>query len=531
MTALCLSDRTALFARLENRRFDLLVIGGGITGAGIARDAALRGLSVCLVEAEDFASGTSSRSSKLIHGGLRYLAQGDFAVVREAARERKAVRTIAPHLARRNDLIVPAKTLLELAVLKIGLTLFDWLGQVPKAERHQLWFGKRLKREEPLLAHKNYRGAIVYPEYLTNDARLTVANMRAAAGLGAEIANYARVTGFVLDGGEIKAARVTGTLPGEDRQAEIRATKVVNAAGPWVDQLRALEDADAECRLKLTKGIHVVVPRAKLPLGRTVVMKAPDGRMMFAIPYGEASYFGTTDTFYPDEDLWPDITHEDVRYTLETGNRAFGSDLSFADVTGLWSGIRPLLAEEGKDPSEISRKDEVLDGKGGMISIAGGKLTAYRQMAERIVDRVERELGRPVSTAPTASALLPGGDVDDLDDLIGALQQAGAAPDRAATLAYCYGSEAMALWHDGGDAAAEARHGVRAEGAVRLEDWWVRRTARAWFDPDGGLAALEAAADAMAAALGWDGERRQAEIAACRARHAALMAPVCGPQD
>jgi len=531
MTALCLKDREGLFARLGAAHFDLLVIGGGITGAGIARDAAMRGLKVALVEAEDFGSGTSSRSSKLIHGGLRYLAQGDFAVVREAARERKAVRAIAPHLARRTDLIVPAKNLLELIVYKIGLSLFDWLGQVPKAERHKVWLRAALLKEEPLLAGRRLFGAITYPEFLTNDARLTLANIRAAVANGAEVANYARVTGFVREGAAIKAARVTGTLAGEPRTAEITATKIVNAAGPWVDQLRALEDADVPRQLKLTKGIHVVVPREKLALAHTVVMKAQDGRTMFAIPYGEASYFGTTDTFYPDEDVWPEITPDDIAYTLEAGNRTFGTNLSFADVTGLWSGIRPLLAEEGKDPSEISRKDEVLDGKGGMISIAGGKLTAYRQMAERIVDRVEHELGRPVSNVPTARAVLPGGDIDDMDGLIGALGQAGAAPARAAQLAYTYGSEAMAVWHDGGDAGAEARHAVRAEGALQLEDWWVRRTARAWFDPDGGIAALNAAADAMAAELDWSDEQKAQQIAACQARHAALMAPLCEAPD
>ena len=528
MTGLDLSDRSALFDALEARDFDLLVIGGGITGAGIARDAALRGLSVALVEAHDFASGTSSRSSKLIHGGLRYLAQGDFAVVREAARERKAVRAIAPHLARPNEMIVPAKSWLELIVLKIGLMVFDRLGQVPRGERHRLWGRKTLVASEPLLAARNFAGAIVYPEYLTHDARLTVANIRAAAGAGAVVANYARVTGFALDQGRIRAARVTASLPGEDRQVEIKARTVVNAAGPWVDRLRALEDPDVECRLKLTKGIHVVVPHTSLPLHRTVVMKAGDGRTIFAIPFGEASYFGTTDTFYPDEDLWPAVTREDVSYLLEAGNRMFGTALGEQDVTGLWSGIRPLLAEEGKDPSEISRKDEVLDGPGGMISIAGGKLTAYRQMAERIVDRVEAGLGYEVSRVPTATAPLPGGDFDDFDALVSALAQAGAPPARAEGLARLYGSEAMAVWHDGGDAGAEARHAVRAEGAVRLEDWWVRRTSRAWFDADAGLGALDGAADAMAAELGWSDTRRLEEIDQCRARLTALMAPLSG---
>lgn len=519
-----LTNRAEGFRALEQHDFDLAIIGGGITGAGMARDAAMRGLSVALVEAADFASGTSSRSSKLIHGGLRYLAQGDFAVVREAARERTILRQIAPHLARPNPMIVPARSFLSLMILKAGLTVFDWLGQVPKGERHKIWWPKRLRVEEPILDADKLAGAISYPEYLTDDARLTVANIRDAFARGAVVMNYARADKVIVEDGRAVGLEVTGQLPNETYTAKLRAKVIVNAAGPWVDAIRQLEDADAPGLLQITKGIHVVVPREALPLNNTVVVKGADGRNLFAIPRGDVSYYGTTDTFEPSASYWPEVTADDVRYLLEAGHRYFNSrELTEADVTSVWSGVRPLIAEEGKSPSEISRKDEILEGAAGIFSIAGGKLTAYRHMVEEVVDKVQARLGMNPDKAGTETVALPGGEFDDFDGLVMQLKQAGADDAKADKLARAYGDEALAVWHDGGDAAAEVRHAVAAEGAVTLEDWWVRRSARAWFDCDGGLAALQQGADAMAAALGWDEATKQAQLDACLARRDELM--------
>src|SRR5665213_470720 len=273
------SPRDALFDALEGRVFDLAVIGGGITGAGVARDAAMRGLSVALVEARDFAAGTSSRSSKMIHGGLRYLAQGDIALVREAASERKIVEAIAPHLARRTPFVIPARSAAAIAKLRAGLWTFEKLGGVPKDRRHEVWTQAEVRAREPAIAAEGLAGAVVYPEYLTDDARLTLANVRSAAAQGALAVNHAAVEAIVIDGGRAVGMEVAETLPGApQRRARLAARVIVNAAGPWVDAVRAMESEGAAPRLRLTRGIHLVVARGALPIERTVIMAAAGRR-------------------------------------------------------------------------------------------------------------------------------------------------------------------------------------------------------------------------------------------------------------
>ena len=325
-TGLDLRDRGATFAALERQVFDLLVIGGGITGAGIARDAALRGLSVCLVEAQDFASGTSSRSSKMIHGGMRYLIQGDITVVREAATERRTLRNIAPHLATTLPMVIMAKGKAGLAKFRAGLWSYEKLGKVAPAERHELLSAQELRAREPHLITDGYAGAVTYPEYLTDDARLTLANVRSAAGAGATIASYAAVTEIVCEAGAACGAIVQGQLTGETRSATVRAKTVVNAAGPWVDAIRKLEDGSAAPKLQLTKGIHVVFRRERFPVSSSVVMTTPDKRSIFTCPRGEYVYLGTTDTFYPDTDYWPTIEAEDIDYLMQVANQHFDID-------------------------------------------------------------------------------------------------------------------------------------------------------------------------------------------------------------
>src|ERR1700722_7558160 len=405
-----LRDRDRLFAGIDGARFDVAVIGGGITGAGIARDAAMRGLSVALIEAKDFASGTSSRSSKMIHGGLRYLPMGDIALVREAASERKAVQAIAPHLARETPFVIPARTAVTIAKLRAGLWTFERLGGVPKSRKHEVWSSAELTAREPAVAADGLAGAVVYPEYLTDDARLTLANVRSAAAHGATCLNHARVDAIVIEGG-----RATGLDVGDGagRRARLVAKTIVNAAGPWVDAVRALEAPAAAPRLKLSRGVHIVVDRERLPVNRTVIIAAADRRSVFAVPKGRATYLGTTDAFYECPDLWPSIDRADVDYLIEAATRCFGTPpLRLADISSAWSGVRPLVAEAGKSASEVSRKDEVWVGPAGVIAIGGGKLTAYRRMAERVVDRIEEALGRKPSTCRTAEAPLPGGEVD-----------------------------------------------------------------------------------------------------------------------
>jgi len=509
--SLDLRDRDRLFDALRAGVFDVVVIGGGITGAGVARDAAMRGLRTALVEARDFGSGTSSRSSKMIHGGLRYLAMGDLGLVREAASERKVVQAIAPHLARETPFVMPAKSAATIAKLRAGLWTFETLGGVPKGKKHLVWSGAELAANEPAVASEGMAGAVVYPEYLTDDARLVLANARDAAAHGAVVANYAEVTAIESGSGRANAILLRDARG--ERVARLSARMIVNAAGPWVDAVRALEAGDAPPRLELTKGVHLVLPRTRLPVSCTIIFPAADRRSVFAVPKGDAAYLGTTDTFYPDAEDWPEIAAADVEYLLAAANAWFDvPPLTGADIASAWSGVRPLVAQEGKSASDISRKDELWVGPRGVLSIAGGKLTAYRAMAERVVDHIVNALGGKARPCRTDKEALPGGDVD-VAAATRALEAGGLAPDAAARRVGLYGSEAQGM-ADG--AAVEARHAVEHEGALTLEDYWVRRGARAWFDLDPTFAALDEAAIAMAPLLGWTADEGSAQVAHCR---------------
>lgn len=493
--------RASSFARLEGEVFDLAIIGGGITGAGIARDAALRGLSVALLEAADYASGTSSRSSKMIHGGLRYLAQGDVALVRESALERQVLRRIAPHLARLTPFVIPTTSLAAQTKLRAALWSFEKLGGVPASEQHEVWGLDELAQREPALRRDRLNGAVAYPEFLTDDARLTLANIRSAAAAGAVVLNHARVETLVEEGGRATGLIARSTLAGEDKGARVRARIIVNAAGPWVDGIRALAAGEDGRRLAISKGIHLVLPRLLLPVASTLILRAPDKRNIFAVPRGDFTYLGTTDQFHPDADYWPEIGRADIDYLLRATQAALDVPaIRDQDIVALWAGIRPLIGEIGKKATEVSRKDEMWVGPSGVIAIAGGKLSAYRAMAARIVDEVARRLDRRPLPCTTADLPLPGGErILDGDDRLSRL----------------YGTESVLIRAGGGDVPAEARHAVLHEGAATLEDYWVRRSARAWFDQEAGRAALVPAADAMGRLLGWDERRRAAEIHHC----------------
>jgi glycerol-3-phosphate dehydrogenase len=520
-------DRDKLFDALDGQSFDVLVIGGGVTGAGVARDAAMRGMSVALIEARDFASGTSSRSSKMIHGGLRYLAQGDLALVREAASERKIVEAIAPHLARQTPFVMPARNAAAIARLQAGLWTFEKLGGVPKNRRHEVWSPAETAEREPAIDRSDLAGAVVYPEYLTEDARLTLANVRSARAAGAVLANYARAEAILSDNGRAAGARVVEAPEIGGRSARVFARVIVNAAGPWVDALRALESGEAAPRLILTKGVHLVVERERLPVSRTVIMSAADRRSVFAVPRGAFTYIGTTDTFYPDAEGWPRIEPADVDYLLEACSRRFSTrPLTADDIVSAWSGVRPLVGEAGKAASDISRRDEIWTGPGGVLSIAGGKLTAYRKMAERIVDMAEAALGRRHAKCRTAAEPLAGGDVDVANAEAGVAAR-GLGALEAQRLVALYGAEAPDAV---GGPAVEARLAVLREGAMTLEDWWVRRSGRAWFDRNGGLDALAPAAAEMAGLLGWSPAETARQVEACRQRHLDTLASLRAPQ-
>ncbi len=531
-TALSAAGRAAMLDRLTQSTFDVLIIGGGITGAGIARDAALRGLSVALIEADDFAVGTSSRSSKLIHGGLRYLAMGDVALVRETALERKAVHRLAPHLAEPYWMLVPAKSRLGLLKFRTGITAYEKLGAVAEADLHRNWSGEELAYHEPKLNQRLHPHACAYREYLTDDARLVLATLRAAAGAGAVIISRLEAVALLQEGAREggKVIGVRGRCALDASEPEIRARVVVNAAGPWADRVAALEAEREGSRLHLSKGVHIVLPASLLPVRNLVVMTAEDKRSIFAIPRGDTVYLGTTDTTYQGDDWrWPEIDAEDVRYLLEPVNRYFDvPDLTADDVTAAWSGLRPLIAEPGKEAKEMSRKDEIWIGSGGMVTIAGGKLTGFRKMAEEVMVKVSEQLGRSLPPPPDLEPL-PGGDfADDLEHLARAIPGAGnLGRPCAERLVRLYGTEAKdvvafgaePLVTNGEVLRGEVDWAVNVEAAYSLEDLIYRRTRAAWYSPAEREALLEPAAARMATLLGWDEAQQSRQVEAVRQRY------------
>jgi len=491
-------------AELGRAPLELLVIGGGITGAGIARDAAMRGLCVGLVERGDFASGTSSRSSKLIHGGLRYLAQGDIALVMEAARERSRLGRIAPHLAESARMIVPVygRTSAGLVKLKAGMWSFEKMAKITREDRHEIWRNDDLLDRVAGLATDRLQGAAVYTEYITDDARLTLETLKSAKRHGAMIASYAPAVGLEELTRASSGNGGSASLPGlrcrvrdeiGGNEVRVEAAVVVNATGPWVDEVRNL-GGKARPRIQLTKGIHLVVSRERLPVDDIVVMRTEDRRMAFVIPHDDVVWIGTTDTFYPEPEERPRITREDVDYLLRATNATWpAAGIVDSDVRGAWAGVRPLVAQEGKSPSEISRRDEILIEPSGLVSIGGGKLTTYRQMAERVVDRVVARLGR--STEPCRTAEVP-------------LVESGEAAAMArATLG-----------------AGDIRTAIREECALTVCDVLERRVRANLFAADNGLGVVEEVAEVVGDEVGWSAERRAREVGAYRSRIAEDMA-------
>jgi len=522
------TTRAQNLGRLDAEPFDVLVVGGGITGAGVAREAALRGLRVALVEARDFASGTSSRSSKLIHGGLRYLEQGEIALVREAATERAVLRRIAPHLTETAPMFVPVygRTSAGVYKLKVGLALFDKLAAVGRAERHRILSRADALAAEPHIERERLQGAAVYPEYVTDDARLVLDTLKSAHQEGAVVVNYAPVV--ALAGGAERRTEVRDVESGAT--VTVRARVVVNAAGPWVEAVRRLDADEKGPALHLTKGIHLVFRREDLPGQHCVVMRASDGRPLFTVPRSAYVYVGTTDTSYEGPLDEPAVTPEDAAYVFETLRRTYPAlALGPEHVIGTWAGVRPLVYEEGRKPSEISRKDEVAVSDKGLVTIAGGKLTTYRRMAERVIEAATPFLDRLGPAGRSGSEPLAGGGSPDVAGVATAPEEA-----RARLLAI-YGSDAgevVACAAEAGElvplaagvplSTAEVRHAVRREMARTLTDVLERRSRLALFATASAQALTQRVAAIVAAELGWSAERRADEIATftrqCEAR-------------
>jgi len=392
VNVLSAANRPNLIQQLQSETFDLVVIGGGITGAGIALDAAARGMKVALVEMRDFASGTSSKSTKLVHGGLRYLKQLEVMLVREVGRERAVVHTLAPHLVTAEKMLLP---LIEGGTYgkwatSLGLLMYDFLADVQGIDRRRMLTREETLAEESLLRKDIIVGGGLYAEYRTDDARLTIEIIKTAAQYGALSLNYVKAEDFLYKNGKIQGVRCNDLINKE--KFIIKGTFVINAAGPWVDKLRKKDQSLQGKRLFHSKGVHLVIPHEKLPLKHAVYFDVSDGRMLFAIPRLRTTYIGTTDTPYNGDLNHVLTTKADVDYILNATNQMFPTaNLTMEDVESSWAGLRPLIFEEGKSASEMSRKDELFESESGLISIAGGKLTGYRKMAEKVVNRVAKK--------------------------------------------------------------------------------------------------------------------------------------------
>jgi len=400
--------------------FDLLVIGGGITGAGIAREAALRGLSTALVDARDFGEGTSSRSSRLIHGGLRYLEQGRIHLVWEALRERRTMLRLAPHLVRPLPFIFPVfqGDRVPRWKLSLGLALYDLLAAGGNVRRHRTLGKRALLEAEPLIRERGLTGGALYFDAQCDDARLVVATVRAAAAAGARAANYMRVTGLIRTVAGVRGAYIRDQFSGEE--GEVRARLIVNATGPWADELRRLEDPKAPLLLRPTKGIHVVVPRKRVGNRYGVIFTSPvDGRVMFVLPWGDWTYIGTTDTDTTESPDALTVEEAHVIYLLRSANALFpGARLAPSDVVASWAGLRPLLAADpATAASAVSREHRIVRGSRGVFTIVGGKLTTWRAMAAEMTDQIVKALGhhQKASRATSKTAALPGGETAVFD--------------------------------------------------------------------------------------------------------------------
>lgn len=518
-------------------QYDVLIVGGGIVGSGAARDAAMRGLKVALIEQCDLAYGTSSRSSKLVHGGLRYLEQGEFSLVFEAVSERRVLQDIAPHLVHPLGFLFPVYKGGKLSplTLNIGMWLYDGLSLFRSPKIHKNLSPKAVAEEEPGLIRDGLRGAQLYYDCATNDARLTLETALDARNHGAEIRTWTKVTGIRRDEkGRVCGVSVTDVHTGKSE--DLNAHVVINATGPWTDRTRDLVES-RPALIRPTKGVHIVVPRERLPLRHAVVCPHPtDKRVMFALPWGDRSYIGTTDTDFEGDPHDVYATGDDVRYLLTCTDTFFpGAQLTPADVLATWAGLRPLVAEGGT-ASSVSREHSIIVDADGLITIAGGKLTTYRKMGAELVDRAVALLRltgavkQPLAEAFTARQPLPGAvgwpEDDDAERVEALVKEAGVDDVTAELLVQTYGTRAvdlarrMAAQPESAVPIVEGRperlvqvdFAVEKELAKTVRDVMIRRTQLYYRDADQGLGGAPAVATRMATLLGWSPERRDAEV-------------------
>ncbi len=504
-------NRNDQWKRMKREELDVLVIGGGITGAGIALDAVTRGLKTAVVEMQDFAAGTSSRSTKLVHGGLRYLQQFQVKLVAEVGKERAIVYENGPHITSPEWMMLPFYKGGNFGPLStsLGLRVYDFLAGVKKSERRKMFKPEEAVHREPLIQSEGLKGAGYYVEYKTDDARLTIEVMKKAVEQGAHAVNYAEAIDFIYDSsGKVCGATVKDTISGETH--DIYAKKVISASGPWVDDLREMDHSKEGKSLHLTKGVHLVFSKEAFPLQQAIYFDSPDGRMIFAIPRGEKTYVGTTDTYYEGDIKNVTATTEDRDYILDAIQAMFPSlNIQAADAESSWAGVRALFSDgDDEKPGEISRNEEIFISASGLISMAGGKLTGYRKMAEEAVDVVVKQLKDEenilYSTTMTKHLPLSGGDVGGSKGFEQFKKQKltegislGIPENTARKLIDMYGGNVGTLFTIYQENKAEAEkeqidpfvltellYGIDYELVYKPVDFFIRRTGALLFDID-----------------------------------------------
>ena len=526
---LALRNRDEQIQGMADREFDVVVVGGGITGSGIALDCTARGLSVALVDKGDFAIGTSSRSTKLVHGGLRYLAQYQFRVTHEALTERYVLEQLAPGLVEWTPFVLPMYgSVFEMAKVGVGLVLYDTLAGGRTPNPHRRIGADELAAMAPGLKRDRLLGAYVYSDCRTDDVRLTLEVLKTAASRGATIANHAEVTGFVKEGGRATGVQVTDRLGG--RRFVVRGRTVVLATGVWIDHLLRMDDPAAPRCVRPAKGVHLVIERARFGFDVALFLPtAPDGRLVFVVPWQGATLIGTTDTDYDESIDSPLATREDCEYLLTSINNAFPeARLTMADLVSVQAGLRPLVSAGGGDTTKVSREDRIFETASGIVAIAGGKLTTYRKMAERVTDLVVK---RHVAAGHLTTAPVCATDRIGIGGFApGPTPALGSANLPAATLEYLlktYGRSAATVAEIAAEQAvlakpivptlpsvmAEITYAVRHEQARTIADALARRTHVVQLTRDQGRAVAERVGRVMAGELGWNDAELRSQLA------------------
>lgn len=524
-------NRDQALNQLRKDELDVLVIGGGVTGAGAAVDAATRGLSTGMIESRDWASGTSSRSSKLVHGGIRYLEQLNFSLVHEALSERGLLlQRLAPHLVYPIKLIYPLETpLIERLYIGSGMLLYDLFARVGRTKPgmgfHRHFSRRKLQRIAPGLRADAFVGGLGYFDGQVDDARLVLSLARTAADYGAAVANRVRAEGFIRENGRIVG--VTALDLETDEEFTIRAREVVVAGGVWTDDILKLANTEVRPRVRASKGVHIVVDRDCFESNAGLLLRTASS-VLFVLPWGKHWIIGTTDTDWNLDKAHPAATLSDIEYILSQVNRVFARTLTRKDIRGVYAGLRPLLTGEDEDTSKLSREHTVLRTEPGLTVIAGGKLTTYRVMGKDVIDVAAEGLGQAVPESLTDNVVLRGGEgfTAQWNRRTHFAKRSGLTVQRIERLLRRYGSdlhEILTLIQNRPDLAeplpgadeylnAEVIYAVQSEGALHLDDVLTRRTRISIEADDRGIQAAPVAADLMAEAHGWDADRRDTEV-------------------